>query len=300
MKISITRFIDYLEFEKRYSQNTIISYLNDLKHLQNYLLITYQLKDITLVKHMHIRSWIVHMMQNSYTAKSINRKISSLKSYFKFLKRSRIVTVNPMLKIVAPKIGKRLPEYVKEGALENLLSEDFDFEDYSSYRDILIVELLYATGMRRTELINLLIRNIDANKNQIKVVGKGDKERIIPLDQKIIKKINDFLALRSEQFPDCQEPFLFVSDKGKKMYDKLVYNIVTRYLSTVTSSDKKSPHILRHSFATHLSNNGAELNAIKDLLGHANLAATQVYTHNSIERLKEIYKKAHPKAKKQN
>lgn len=297
MKISITRFTDYLEFEKRYSQNTIISYLNDLKHLQNYLLITYQIKDIVAVKHIHVRSWIVHMMQQSYNAKSINRKISSLKSYFKFLKRVKLVEVNPMLKIVAPKIGKRLPEYVKESSLEDLLNQEVDRSDYSSFRDILIVELLYVTGMRRTELINLLIKNIDNNKGQIKVLGKGNKERIIPLENKIIEKLTDFLKIRKEEFAECNEPYLFVSDKGKKMYDKLVYNIVTRHLGRITNSDKKSPHILRHSFATHLSNNGAELNAIKELLGHANLAATQVYTHNSIERLKEVYQKAHPKAK---
>lgn len=298
MKIIIQKFIDYLEFEKRYSQNTIISYQNDLEHLQNYLLIHYQFKNVNEIKHVHIRSWIVHLMQNSYTAKSVNRKLSSLKTFFKYLKRSKLIEINPMLKIVAPKIGKRLPEYIKESSMEKLLNVEIDQGDFSMVRNILIIELLYLTGMRRTELINLLVANLDSSKKQIKVLGKGNKERIIPLEDRIIERLKNYLILRQDHFPSCTEPFVFVTDKGKKLYDKFVYNIVTRYLGQVTSSDKKSPHILRHSFATHLSNNGAELNAIKELLGHANLAATQIYTHNSIERLKEIYKKAHPKAKK--
>jgi len=297
MKISISKFLDYLKYEKRYSQNTIVSYKNDLGHLQNFLAITYHSTTVECIKHIHIRSWIVDMMQKSYSPKSVNRKISSLKSYFKFLKRSKLIEKNPMLKIVAPKMGKRLPEYIKESSLEQLFAQDIDSSDFSAVRDLLIIELLYVTGMRRTEIIHLVIINVDTQKNQIKVLGKGNKERIIPLGNKVMNKLSSFLELRETTFPSCTEPYVFVTDKGKKLYDKLVYNIVTHYLSLVSSSDKKSPHVLRHSFATHLSNNGAELNAIKELLGHASLAATQVYTHNSIERLKEVYSKAHPKAK---
>ena len=297
MKDSISKFLDYLQFEKRYSKNTLVSYKNDLEHLQNFLTVAYHSTTVESIKHLHIRSWIVDMMQKSYSAKSVNRKISSLKSYFKFLKRSKLIEKNPMLKIVAPKMGKRLPEYIKESSLEKLLAQEFDSTDFSQVRDLLIIELLYVTGMRRTELIHLITQNIDTQKSQIKVVGKGDKERIIPLDKNIMDKLRNYLELRVETFSNCMEPYVFVTDKGKKLYDKLVYNLVTHHLSLVSSSDKKSPHVLRHSFATHLSNNGAELNAIKELLGHASLAATQVYTHNSIERLKEIYSKAHPKAK---
>ncbi len=293
MKSTIDSFLDYLRFEKRYSIHTVTSYENDLRGFQNFMLITYQFDSVALIKHIHVRSWIVLMMQEKYTPKSINRKISTLKSYFKFLRRSKIVSKNPMLKIISPKIGKRLPEYVQESNIKKLLDTTSQNLEYSEWRNILLVELLYLTGMRRAELINLKITDFDALNKSVKVLGKGNKERIIPVSKQYCDKLTKFLS--DQPFENC-DPYVFLTDKGKKMYDKLVYNIVRQVLNTITSAKKKSPHILRHSFATHLSNNGAELNAIKELLGHANLAATQVYTHNSIEKLKSVYKAAHPKA----
>jgi len=293
MKILINKFIDYLRYEKRYSHNTIISYQSDLEHFRTFLMVQYNFDSVKLVKHTFIRSWIVSMMQDSYTPKSINRKISSLKSFFKYLKKIKAISLNPMLKIVSPKVGKKLPDYVREPNIQKLLDREIEGDDIDELRNILIVEMLYLTGMRRTELINLKISDIDFTSNQIKVLGKGNKERLIPLHDKFIIRLQKFLEFRKVNELDT---YLFCTSKGKKMYDKLVYNIVKKALSQVTSASKKSPHVLRHTFATHLSNHGAELNAIKELLGHANLAATQIYTHNSIEKLKEVYKKAHPNA----
>jgi len=290
---SLSQFVDFLRYEKRYSENTVISYKSDLESFRQFMIVQYNFDSVLLIKHIHVRSWIVSMMQASYTPKSINRKISSLKSYFKYLKRKKEIKKNPMLKIVSPKVGKRLPEYVQESKMSELLNQPLEELEFSEMRDFLIVEMLYITGMRRSELINLKVSDIDFLNRQIKVLGKGNKERLIPIDDAFFAKIKDYLVLRKFEEMD---PNLFLTDKGKKMYEKLVYNIVKALLTTITSSKKKSPHVLRHSFATHLSNNGAELNAIKELLGHANLAATQIYAHNSIEQLKEVYKSAHPKA----
>lgn len=293
MKTTVEKFLDYLRFEKRYSENTVISYNSDLESFKNFMIITYHFEAVLLIKHMHVRSWIVSMMQNNYSPKSVNRKISTLKSFFKFLKRNKFVSKNPMLKIISPKVGKRLPEYVQETKMKSLLERSQEELEYPEWRNILIVELLYLTGMRRTELINLKLSDIDQFQKSIKVLGKGNKERIIPIAVTYLNKLQEFLDASPHINP---EPYIFVTDKGKKMYDKLVYNAVKKILTQITSAKKKSPHILRHSFATHLSNNGAELNAIKELLGHANLAATQIYTHNSIEKLKRVYQSAHPKA----
>ncbi len=295
MKTLIHKFSEYLRYEKRYSDHTVLSYSTDLDAFRNFLLIQYQFEAIQSIKHTHIRSWIVAMMQRKVSAKSINRKISTLKSFFKYLKKTKEISTNPTLKIVAPKVGKRLPEYVQEDRISKLLDYNHqEIEDYAPLRNLLIVEMLYLTGMRRSELIHLKWSDVDMVNFEIKVLGKGNKERIIPINPIFFEKLAKLKSL--EKFEE-KDSFLFLTDKGKKMYDKLVYNLVKTSLATVSSAKKKSPHILRHSFATHLTNNGAELNAVKDLLGHANLAATQIYTHNSIERLKEVYRKAHPKAK---
>jgi integrase/recombinase XerC len=233
------------------------------------------------------------MIQDNYTSKSVNRKISSLKSYFKYLKKIKVLKTNPMLKIVSPKLKKRLPNFIRETNIEKLLNQDAKDLEPEEKRDLFIVEVLYLTGMRRSELINLKISDVDITNGQIKVLGKGNKERIVPLNPKILNKLQNHINSKNEEEPSI---YVFSTSKGKKMYDKMLYNIVKKVLSEITTSSKKSPHVLRHSFATHLSNNGADLNAIKELLGHANLAATQIYTHNSIEKLKEVYKKAHPKA----
>lgn len=290
-------FFNYLEFEKRYSPHTLTSYRNDIEQFEGFLERQFELEDILIAKHTHIRTWIVHMMQNDITAKSINRKISSLKSFYNFVKKQELIKKSPMLKIIAPKVGKRLPKYVDSDSIDQLLSPSLFEDGFAGERDALIIDLLYSTGIRRAELINLKQSDVNFYNNNIKVLGKGSKERLIPVTKLLLDRISAYTALKEEQFQELDHNHLIVTDSGKKLYPKYVYNKVKKYLSRVTTMDKKSPHILRHTFATHLANNGAELNAIKALLGHASLAATQIYTHNTIEQLKSVYKKAHPKAK---
>lgn len=298
--MDITVFLKYLELEKRFSTHTITAYQSDLLQFFAYLEEIYSLTSILEVRHFHIRAWVVELMQNKITPRSINRKLSTLKTYFKFLKRRKEIKENPMLKVIAPKVGKRLPVVVKEIELENLFEKINFGEGYAAVRDEMVMEMLYNTGMRRSELINLTPNNLDFYNHQVKVLGKGNKERLIPFAHQLADRLKNYLVIRSDEFNlGVTEP-LFLTEKGKKMYPKLVYNLVKKYLSQITTVEQRSPHVLRHSFATHLSNNGADLNAIKELLGHSSLAATQVYTHNSIEKLKKVYQQAHPKAKKKS
>ena len=284
--MDITTFIQYLELEKRFSPHTVIAYSNDLEQFYTYTKETYSLTSAEEVRHFHIRSWIVHLMENKITPRSINRKLSTLKTYFKFIKKRKIIQENPMLKVIAPKVGKRLPVVVKEVELGTLFEKINFGEGYVAVRDEMIMELLYASGMRRSELIQLTPNKIDFYNRQIKVLGKGNKERLIPFAKPLADRLQNYLDIRADEFALGQDAPLFVTKKGNKLYPKKVYNIVKKYLSQVTTVEQRSPHVLRHSFATHLSNNGADLNAIKELLGHSSLAATQVYTHNSIEKLK--------------
>lgn len=293
----LEKFLEYLQYEKRYSVHTLVSYKNDLSQFILFIEESFQIHQIEDVKHTLIRSWLVHLKQENNSNKSINRKISSLRSFYNFLKRKKVLSKNPMQKIVAPKIEKRLPKYIQEEKIEKLFDVIEVENDYPSFRDRTIIELLYSTGMRRSELISLTDASLNFQKSWIKVLGKGNKERLIPLSEKMINRLIAYQKLRDETF-ESKEAYLFLTNRAKKFYPKLLYNIVVKYISTITTAEKKSPHILRHSFATHLSNHGAELNAIKELLGHANLSATQIYTHNTIEKLKDVYKKAHPKAKK--
>lgn len=288
-------FYKYLEFEKRYSPHTLAAYKNDLNQLQTYLNNTYEFDNLLVAQHIHIRSWIVYLMQQDYSAKAVNRKISTLKSFYKHAKRKSLITRNPMLKIIAPKVGKRLPSYIQHDKIERIISKQ-DQSDFSIKRDELIIEILYCTGIRRAELIYLKENDIDPYKMQLKVLGKGNKERIIPFPRSLMGHITSYKKLKYEQFEQLDHPYLIVTDKGRQLYPKFAYNKVKAYLSRITTIDKKSPHILRHSYATHLVNNGAKLNAVKALLGHSSLAATQVYTHNTVEKLKKAYQKAHPKA----
>ena len=265
-----------------------------LNFLSDFLKTDYDLTDIKEVNHTFIRSWLVKMMEQSITPRSINRKITTLKTYYKFLLREGEVTINPMLKIVAPKNSKRLPEYVEQEKMDRLL--DFtDFkEGYEGMRDKTIIELFYATGIRLSELISLNHFSFDFYNNAIKVLGKRNKERIIPLSFFTKELLQKYLIELKKNFPAAA--YFFVTNKGEKLYPKFVYDLVRKNLGTVTTAKKKSPHVLRHSFATNMLNNGAELNAIKELLGHANLSATQIYTHNTIKKLKNIHSQAHPKA----
>ena len=295
-KDEVLKFIDYLSYEKRYSTHTIKSYKNDLTQFAHFIRLTYSSMSFSDIGHTHIRTWMVHLVEHKISSRSINRKLSTLRSFYNYLRKADSSIKNPTLKIIAPKIAKKLPEFVQEINIKDLFDNiiEGDFEDQ---RNRLIIDLFYSTGIRRIELINILVQDIDISNKLIKVLGKGNKERLLPLSSRLLSKILTHIENRVEHYEgkDIADN-LFLTNKGKPMYPKLVFNIVKRYLSTVTTIKKKSPHVLRHSFATHLMNAGADLNAVKELLGHANLAATQIYTHNSIEKLKAVYQKAHPKS----
>ena len=289
-------FLDFLAFQKRYSPHTIVSYQNDLQSFFNFL--DKDFADISLdqVTGSIIRSWLADLKENGMESKSINRKISCLKSFYKYQLKQGHIATSPMATIISPKVKKRLPQYVEEKDLQTLFSL-VEFPDtWEGKTDELILKLFYATGMRQAELVNLKEFQIDAGNCFIKILGKGNKERIVPLNQIVMDKILLYIKNKRTNFESFDSINLFINSKGKKLYARMVYNIVNKYLSLVTTIDKKSPHVLRHSFATHLMNNGAEINAVKELLGHSSLAATQIYTHNTIEKLKDVYKKAHPKA----
>lgn len=288
-------FIDYLQYEKRYSGHTVVAYRNDLRQFFEFLKSQYETDRVVDVAHIHIRSWVVALIEQGLNNNSINRKISCLKAYFKYLKRTGEIAVNPMLKVVAPKSGKRLPVFVEEKNMEALFTPEMFNDDFEGKRDALIIELFYNTGIRLSELINLKMSNVDLAQRQIKVLGKRNKERIIPISPSLQAIIGDYISLKNEMNFCKQSNYLIVKSDGVKLYEKLVYRIVNRYLGLVTTLKKKSPHVLRHTFATHMLNKGADLGAIKELLGHSSLAATQLYTHNSIEQLKDVHKKAHPK-----
>lgn len=285
-------FLQYLRFEKRFSNHTLVAYSTDLRQFFSYLQTTYEIETIKEINHTLIRSWVVSLMEQKITSRSVNRKITSLKTFYNYLLRQNIVSENPMLKIQSPKTSKRLPVFVEKDKMDVLLDTINFGDDFEGKRNKLIVELFYATGMRLSELINLKTSNIDLNFCQLKVLGKRNKERIIPFNNEIKIQLGNYLFAKAG-LPD---EYLFVNSNGKKLYDKFAYRVVNKYLSQVTTLDKKSPHVLRHTFATHMLNNGADLNAIKELLGHANLSATQIYTHNTVEKLKNIHHQAHPKA----
>lgn len=290
---SIHTFLTYLEIEKRYSKLTIGSYQSDLFQFYAFIESQFDIQDILICTHMHIRSWIASLGED-HSATSINRKISTLKSFYKYALKSGWIASLPTQKLVSPKKPKRLPSFANESQMNELLEETGFEEGLKGATNRLIIELLYATGMRRIELIQLQDHDVDLRLHQIKVLGKGNKERIVPLIQQVEDLIQDYRAVK--QKIGLVGPHLLVLENGEPLYEKYVYNTVKRYLSKVSTQTKKSPHTLRHSFATHLLNHGAELNAVKELLGHASLAATQIYTHNTIDKLKNVYKQAHPKS----
>ncbi len=296
---NIELFLNFIRFEKRYSEHTALSYENDLSQFAAFMQFQFEQESLTATKHLHVRSWIVSLMEAEISAKSINRKISTLRSFFNFLRKKERIEVSPMLKIIAPKVGKRLPKHLTEENMTDL-KDELDVEpSFSSSRNRLIIDLFYNTGIRRSELIQLTEKNTDTRNHLIRVLGKGNKERQIPIPTSLSDQIERYRALKAAEFSDLETDRLLLTDKGKALYPRFVYNTVKRYIAKVSTIEQKSPHVLRHTFATHLLNNGAELNAIKELLGHANLSATQIYTHNSISRLKDIYKKAHPSSKSQ-
>ncbi|MDX1943111.1 MAG: tyrosine-type recombinase/integrase [Saprospiraceae bacterium] len=291
-------FLQYLQYEKRFSEHTVLAYKKDTEQFFTFLKDIYSLASAEEVRHFHIRSWVIHLLEQSLTPRSIRRKLSTLKTYFRFLIKHKHIQENPMQKVTIPQMGKRLPVYVQEQEMEQLFANVEFPNDYSGQRDRFLLELLYTTGMRRSELIHLKTTDVDLGRSVLRVLGKGNKERLIPFGEAIRKELLQYLDIRKLTFPNA-DTHLFLTDKGTPLYPKLVYNVVKRYLSLVTTVEQRSPHVLRHSFATHLLDHGADLNAIKELLGHANLAATQIYTHNSIEKLRQVYEQAHPKAKQE-
>jgi integrase/recombinase XerC len=292
----IQSFIDYLKFEKRYSVHTVTSYQNDLSAFFDYLDLQYGKLTLQEITAGFIRSWLAGLKDEDMSAKSISRKISTLRSFFKYQLKTGKLEVSPTANIFAPKIGKRLPVFIKEEDTKELLHSLSGLtEDWKSLNGKMLLTLFYTTGMRLSELINLKEKQLDLGRSQIKVLGKGNKERIIPISKEVIAIIRDYQQWKRKEFEEMEE-VLLVTEKGKKMYPKYAYLLVKQYLGAIKTLDKKSPHILRHTFATHLMNSGADLNAVKELLGHSSLASTQVYTHNTIEKLKDVHKKAHPKA----
>ncbi len=287
-------FIKYLKFEKRLSDHTILSYDNDLKQFESFFKTYSTNKEIKTTDKRAIRSWIVELSLKNLSPKSINRKIATLKSFFKFLIKREVIEINPSTNITSLKTDQKIPNFLKEKDVNFLFDNLILEKNFNGERDMMILELLYGTGIRISELINLKTRNINLQKKEMKIMGKRKKERIIPLHQQIISQIKKYLDKKNEI--KSTHEFLLCTNKGKKLYPMLIYRIVKKHLSSLINSKKYNPHLLRHTFATHILNKGGDLNSIKDLLGHESLAATQIYTHNSIEKLKETFKASHPRA----
>tara|TARA_B100001540_G_scaffold197536_1_gene174022 strand:+ start:4264 stop:5130 length:867 start_codon:yes stop_codon:yes gene_type:complete len=286
----INEFLQYITTERRLSDHTIQSYSVDLSQFSNYLSLEFNISHVTEINFQLTRSWIASLLEEGIQPVSINRKISTLRTYFRFLLKKGVVKENPMLKIIPPKSKKRLPVFIEEFQIKELLDK-IDFKSgFVGERDKLIIEFFYFTGIRLSELIELRVRSIDFQNGVVKVIGKRNKERLIPLLDNMLERLESFISTYQ------LKEFLFTTSKFEKLYTKLVYRVVNKYIGEISTLEKRSPHILRHTFATHMLNNGADINAIKELLGHANLSATQIYTHNTIDKLKLVYKQAHPRA----
>lgn len=292
--MSIDNFISYITFEKRFSHLTVQSYQHDLTQFQLFCQSQYQIQNITEANHTIVRSWLVSLMElDKIKARSINRKISTLKSYYKFLLKEGVIKTSPMAKVTSPKTEKKLPVFVEQSKMNELFDESYFTDDYEGLLSKSIIMLFYATGMRRAELLNLKEGSFNFYEGTVKVLGKRNKERIIPLTIEVISVLKTYKEKKTDQ--NFISEYFFINPKAKPVSEQNIYTIVKKYLTSLRQTGKKSPHVLRHTFATHMLNNGSDLNAIKEILGHASLAATQVYTHNSIEKLKEAYKKAHPR-----
>jgi integrase/recombinase XerC len=290
----IQKFIDYLLLEKKYSQNTVVAYKNDIEAFQLFLSQEFSDSDVSRANYAQIRTWIVQLVDRSISNRTINRKISSLNSYYKFLLKIESIEANPLVKHKALKVSKKIQIPFSETEVNSVLNT-INTTTFEGIRDKLIVELFYSTGIRRIELVQLQLQDVDLSQGHIKVLGKRNKERIIPLLPSVMDTVVAYLLERSKLKTITDPSILFLTKKGIKIYEMLVYRIITGYFDSISTKVKKSPHIIRHSFATHLLNNGADLNAVKELLGHSSLAATQVYTHNSVAELKKVYEKSHPR-----
>lgn len=291
----IQEFLNYLAFQKRYSRNTVISYETDLKAFFEFGFLEYNITDIKEITSPMVRSWLASLKEKKMVSKTINRKISSLKSFFKYQLRLNNITVSPLSTTSSLKVSRKLPSFIEEKDIQKLFKETPFPLTWEGKLNYLIFEILYETGIRLSELINLKENQVNKSSGTIKVLGKGNKERLIPVSNHLLNHIDEYTVEKKRQF-ETTSLILLVNKKGIPLYPKYVYNMVKKYLSEISTAERKSPHIMRHSFATHLTNHGAPINAIKELLGHSSLAATQIYTHNSIEKLKEVYKQAHPKS----
>lgn len=293
----VNQFLQYLEIEKRYSPHTIIAYRNDIEQFCKFEPVGESQQNLVTVNSKTIRNWIISLVDCGLTNRSVNRKITSLKTFYRYLLRKQLIQSNPASKVIVPGIEKRLPEFVSQKNINLYLDSLEGIEkDFSLFRDVLILEVFYDTGIRLSELIGIRELDIDFQNLNIRVTGKRNKQRIIPVSIMLSKALKRYIQKKNEFLEGLNSKYLFVNDKGAKLYPMYVYRLIRQHLSAVTTASKKSPHILRHSFATHMLNNGADINSIKEILGHANLAATQVYTHTTFEKLKEIYKQAHPRA----
>lgn len=292
----IESFIDHIRLERRYSEKTCVAYENDLLSFTHFLQNDFELSDLASITNQQVRTWIFFLSKAGMTASTIHRKASTVKSYYKYLIRNNIVKTSPLTGISLPKKAKMLPVFIDESKMKDMYEAHAqkDAGTFEALLEKLVIELLYQTGMRRAELVGLKQNNIDLHNLQMKVLGKRNKERIIPFGDGLKDLLNKYIALKAQQ--NFNDDYLLCTNTGTRVYDKWVYNLVRKELSGITTLKKKSPHVLRHSFATHLLDNGAEINTVKELLGHAGLAATQIYTHNTIEKLKRTYKKAHPRA----
>ncbi|MFK7813249.1 MAG: tyrosine-type recombinase/integrase [Maribacter sp.] len=295
---SLDSFISYLSLEKNYSNHTVKAYQRDIEEFTSFCIRDYETATIDDVDYSIIRSWIVSLVNTSISNRSINRKVASLKAFYRFLQRIEMITINPLAKHKALKTSKKIEVPFSELEMQNALQQIAFKDDFEGHRDKLMIELLYTTGIRRAELINLKLIDVDINRNTILVLGKRSKERIVPLLPSTKQLFLEYYLERKNLEQLFDEQFVFLSKAGAKIYETLVYRVINKYLSEVSSKVKKSPHILRHTFATHLLNKGADLNSVKELLGHSSLASTQVYTHNSIAELKKVHMASHPRNKK--
>jgi integrase/recombinase XerC len=289
----IQEFLNYLAFQKRYSRHTIISYQNDLTGFFDFIVLQYNSLSLPEISASVVRSWLALLKEDKTASKTINRKISTLKSFFKYQLRMNKVELSPMTSVSSLKISRRLPSFIEQKDINTLFRNVAFPQTWEGKTSYLLLMIFYHTGIRLSELINLKESQVDKSNGTIKVLGKGNKERVIPVNNQLLNEMDKYISEKEiREVPG----YLLVNEKGKKLYEKYVYNIVKEYLGGVSTNERKSPHILRHSFATHLTSNGADINAIKELLGHSSLASTQIYTHNSIEKLKEVHKQAHPKS----
>ncbi|MFM7838449.1 MAG: tyrosine-type recombinase/integrase [Chitinophagaceae bacterium] len=290
-------FVDFLKYEKRFSRHTLRAYQDDLHQFSAFLQSQFSITGVEEVKAAYVRSWLASLKESGISSRSITRKLSSLKSFFKYQVRTGALTQTPLATVITPKSARRLPSFAPEAALQQVLRSLHFTEDWKGLNARMLFTIFYTTGIRLSEIIQLKIGHVDTSRQTLRVLGKGNKERLIPLAPETLELISFYEKEKKKKFEQTEDALL-VTEKGKKLYPKYAYLLVRHYLSAIPTLEKKSPHILRHSFATHLTDHGASLQAVKDLLGHSSLAATQVYTHNSVEKLKEVYRKAHPREKR--